>query len=321
MRADVVLLFLVVATASAFNDSSNSATTASSVDRSVMDALRSTLDEFLERVVPSSTCKPVVPCSKIDEGNSLTSCYDPPGTFEHLSPATWFGTVRLLVLCATIQIVLVFLAIAWDCATSIAAHCGKKTNDELQAPNGSLTLLIDGIEVVFSMASCITFVVRAYRDPTYSNETIVAVHVADWVIAGMTMIIYVFQWAEAKNKFLYVWSKRPLLNMLTITSSSLVQVVHGGWVPFTFVRSMTANSALRRIFKTLDLPDLYEQLVLAVADFLALVFSFASIIFMLENLGLRTTFPFFFAYCDLWAVYVTSVFCIHQLQVTPRAYR
>ena len=251
----------------------------------VQDELNRILSDFLELTVPSKGWTPNEACN--DKTYVNVPCYDTPEAYEHLAPVTWFGTARLLVLCATLQFSLVLLALAWDVWASIAVRCGKEVYRVSDVDTGytSLELFFDCLDVGLSVASCITFIVRAYASSAYENYVLKIVYVVDWTIAVVVLIFYVVHWTKADSKFYYSLSRQPLLNVITITSCALVQVVQEGWVPFTFLRSLTMNSALRRIFKLWDLPELYEQLTLAVADFLALVFTFAGLIFMLENLG------------------------------------
>ena len=246
--------------------------------------LRDRLATLLDYAVPVRGWQPVSPCAS----GTVSACFEAPDSYEHLAPVTWFGTARLLVLCGTAQAVLMLLALAWDLAIVATARwyrSNRAERDEDAEEAHTQYITLDCLDVALSVTSCITFVVRAYRGPAYSDATVIAVYVVDWAIAGTVMIFYVVHWTQARSKFLYVWSRQPLLNMLTITSSSAAQIVQHGWLPFTFLRSLTMNSALRRIFKKWDLPELYEQYILTIADFLALVFTFAGMIFMLENLG------------------------------------
>jgi hypothetical protein len=242
------------------------------------------LGDFLELAVPSDGWHAVAECSATSDVHQ--PCYTSPGTYEHLSPVTWFGTARLLVVCASVQVLIMLVALAWDLLGSLASRCGQDT-DRNDAETGytPLHVFLDCIDVGLSLASCITFVVRAYETPRYSQSLLMTVYVVDWAITGAVMVFYVLHWTKAESKLRYVIAKQPLISVITVTSASLVQVVDQGWVPFTFLRALTMNTALTRIFKMWDLPELYEQLTLAFAEFFALVFSFAGIIFVLENLG------------------------------------
>ena len=254
-----------------------------------MDAALSAgwLGQFLEAVIPGDFYKPIQECSQVSSID--TPCYDQPSGYEHLAPITWFGTLRLLVLGFTIQAVLMLLALGWD-ATASMLLLGKKRRaaDMRYTP---LDVVLDFLDVGLSLASCITFVARAQygfsnpSSPAHRDSVMLVVFFVDWMIAGSVMSFYAINWHRAESKMRYVVSREPFLNILTITSTSFVAVIQEGWLPFTFLRSLTIHTALRRLFKVLDLPVLQEMLVLAVADFMALVFTMAGIIFMLENLG------------------------------------
>jgi len=203
-----------------------------------------------------------------------------------------FGTLRLLVLGCTVQAALMLVALVCDAVSACRSGRKRRADD---ARYTSVDIFVDFLDVGLSLASCITFVVRAefsFPHPDtdapvhpYKATALLVVYMADWTIAGAVMSFYAVNWHRAESKLKYVVSREPLLNVLTITSSSVVAVIEGGWVPFTFLRSLTIHTALRRLFKVLDLPELNEMLTIALADFLALVFTFAGIIFMLENLG------------------------------------
>jgi len=244
------------------------------------------LGAFLEWTVPSAGWPDVAECSTVS--SSAMPCYEPPSGAEHLAPVTWFGTGRLLLICATVQVALFVLALVWDLAAFVAMKCSGKRkrrtdSDFVVTPT---QIFFDCIDVGLSIASCVTFVMRSYRPPNAPLDYVLFVaYAVDWAVAGAVAVFYCAAFGRANSKTAYVLSSQPMLNIITITSSSVVQMLQEGWVPFTFLRSLTMSSALRRIFKMWDLPDLYEQLTLALADFLAMVFTFAGIIFVLENLG------------------------------------
>lgn len=245
------------------------------------------LEQFLEDVIPSSSFgKPIPECSQTPRADA--TCYDKPAGYEHLAPVTWFGTLRLLVLALTVQAILMLLALGWDAAVSISLLGRKRRVDSRYT---SLDIFVDCSDVGLSLASCITFVMRAqygFSHPSllpHRHSILLVVYMVDWIIAGAVVSFYAVNWHRAESKLQYVVSREPLLNVLTITSSSVIAFIQEGWIPFTFLRSLTIHTALHRLFKVLDLPVLQELLVLAVADFMALVFTFAGIIFMLENLG------------------------------------
>ena len=250
-------------------------------------SLRGWLGAFLEQTLPSTGWQNIAECSTASSSAAVL-CYDRPAGFEHLSPVTWFGTARLMLMCASVQVALVLLALVWDLGASFTAQCGKRekrsnAKDVITTP---AQIVFDCLDVGLSIASCVTFVMRAYRPPNAPlGHMLVVVYAVDWAVAGAVTVLYCAHFGRANNKTAYVMSCTPTLNVITITSSSMVQVLKEGWVPFTFLRSLMMSSALRRIFKIWELPDLTEQLILALADFLALVFTFAGIIFVFENLG------------------------------------
>jgi hypothetical protein len=248
------------------------------------DVVFSSLRDFLELAIPSDGWHTIAECS--ERRLFEMTCYNSPDTYAHLAPVTWFGTARLLVICATVQVFLMLVALACDLIGSVAVRCRQDADPEhVQTGYTPLHVFLDSVDVGLSLASCITFVVRAYETPAYDERIMMTVYVVDWAIAVAVMIFYVVRWTKAESKLQYSIAKQPLISVFTVTSASLVQVVDKGWVPFTFLRALTMNTALTRLFKMWDLPELYEQLTLAFAEFFGLIFSFAGIIFMLENLG------------------------------------
>lgn len=275
------------------------------------NALGIHFEQFLEFSVPANANqwgREIELCSQVSDPSSVP-CYDLQSPYMFLGPVTWYGTARLLVLVVSVQIILMMLALLWDLAAALYARYvpKKKTEDKYTV----LEMYMDVIDFVLSVASCVTFVVRSYNNPTYPQYVMPAVYVVDWVIAGTVTIFYAVRWMDAKRKIYYTLSYQALLAVTSMTSCSAVQVMREGWVPFTFLRALTMNASLRRCFHRLDLPELYENLALALADFAALVFTFAGLVFMLENLGnppgwnVEESMKLSFWKC-IWFVTVTS---------------
>ena len=89
----------------------------------------------------------------------------------------------------------------------------------------------------------------------------------------------------AESKTGYALSRGAAINVCSVTSASLVQSMRRGWLPLTFLRAFSLVSALRRCCAALDWDELFEKLVITITDFAAFVFTFASLVLVLEMLG------------------------------------
>ena len=140
----------------------------------------------------------------------------------------------------------------------------------------------DALEVVLSLISFITFIIRSYD---VQDSYLEATNLLLWIVEGLLFIRYLLSWCTALKKAQHVVSLCQVLSLTSISSAFVVPFLRRGWLPFNFLRAVTVIWPIHRLFEELDFPEIYENVVLSMMDFIAMVFSFAGIIFILENIG------------------------------------
>eukprot|EP00960_Hanusia_phi_P024199 712985-Hanusia_phi.AAC.1 len=149
-------------------------------------------------------------------------------------------------------------------------------------PSRAMTWSQDGIEVVLSLTSLITFIIRSYD---VQDRYLEATNLILWIVEALLFLRYLLDWLAARKKTPHVVRRCEVLSLTSFSSSLVVPFLSNGWLPFNFLRAVTVTWPIRRLFEKLDFPEIYENVVLSLADFVAMIFSFAGIIFILENIG------------------------------------
>ena len=244
------------------------------------------LETYLDVFVPASAFPVIVrqACSV----SAAETCYTEPSVVNHLSSQTWLGTLRLLFLCAAVQAAVMVVAFLWDSAAKVAkgqapAVMLVRGQDKYFWYQGAFDVVV----LIMNLLVCATFAVRSYATDAYPmrDATRAAMDWIDLVGAGIFLAGYLVNGWNKTPKLAYTVSIGAVLDVLSIVSAVAVAIDPGLWLPFTFLRPITMSMTLYRIVAVIDLPEITEQLAVSIVDFFSMVFTFAGIFFMLENLG------------------------------------
>jgi voltage-gated potassium channel len=212
------------------------------------------------------------------------------------------------------QAALVVVAALYDIFCKVARKGARNrslASDEKYTWGG---VAFDLLMMATAFSSCLTFVLRSYEStevplPPWARTV---VNIVDLAGSCVFVLRYALRSYSSPSKVGFVMSPSAILDVLSIVSVLGVAIKADLWLPFTFLRVLTVSVTMKRVVTAMDFPEIAEQLAVTVVDFFAMVFVFAGIFFMLENLGnipwqdpQQDTFMNLSFFDSVWFVFVT----------------